>query len=181
MFLEALRVILLVTRSTTHLNTCFLETMLILCNIDEIYVQIYILDTGNTTYKENIQFLFPFLLAAFFLVVLSGVSSVDWVAVTVTIGIVTVGAVVTFWISVVIAGALLVSAEIEAATLSLSEASFSETETSCCLSDDAFWLPTNLMIIRKFIECQSKITWVYDDCVVVTVEAAGVSSVFYLV
>ena len=85
------------------------------------------------------------MLAAFFLVVLSGVSSVDWVAVTVTIGIVTVGAVgaaVTFWISVVIAGALLVSAEIEAATLSLSEASFSETETSCCLSDDAFWLPT---------------------------------------
>ena len=32
------------------------------------------------------------------------------------------------------------------------------------------------MIIRKFIECQSKITRVYDDCVVVTVEAAGVSS-----
>ena len=86
------------------------------------------------------------MLAAFPLVVLSGVSSVDWVAVTVTIGIVTegaVGAAVTFWISVVIAGALLVSAEIEAATLSLSEASFSETETSCCLSDDAFWLPTN--------------------------------------
>ena len=147
MFLEALRVILRVTRSTTHLNTCFLETMLILCNIEEIYVQIYILDTGNTTNNENIHFLFPFLLAAFPLVVLSAGSSVDWVAVTVTIGIVTVvgavGAAVTFWISVVIAGALLVSAEIDAATLSLSEASFSETATSCCLSDYAFWLPTN--------------------------------------
>ena len=51
-----------------------------------------------------------------------------------TRGIVTVGAAVP----VVIAGALLVSAEIEAPTLSLSEASFSKTATSCCLSDDAF-------------------------------------------
>ena len=118
--------------------------MLILCNIQEINVQIYILDSGNTTNKENIHYLFPFLLAAFLsFVVLSGGSSVDWVAVTVTRGIVTVGAAVTFWISVVISGALLVSAEIEAATLSLSEASFSKTATSCCLSDDAFWLPTN--------------------------------------
>ena len=118
--------------------------MLILCNISNIQkinVQIYILDSGNTTNKENIHYLRPFLLVAF--LDLSEGLSVDWVAVTVTRGIVTVGAAVTFWISVVNSGALLVSAEIEAATLSLSEASFSKTATSCCLSDDAFWLPTN--------------------------------------
>jgi hypothetical protein len=39
---------------------------------------------------------------------------------------------------------LLVSAEIEAPTLSLSEASFNVTTTSCCLSDVAVWLPTNV-------------------------------------
>ena len=42
-------------RSTKHLNTCLLETMLILCNIEEIHVQIYILDTGNRTNNENIH------------------------------------------------------------------------------------------------------------------------------
>jgi len=55
------------------------------------------------------------------------------VAVTVTRGIVTAGASVTAGVL----DTLLVSAEIEAPTLSLSEASFIETTTSCGLSDVA--------------------------------------------
>ena len=113
--------------------------MVILCsirNIQEINVQIYILDSRNTTNKENIHYLRPFLLVAF----------LDLVAVTVTRGIVTVGAAVTFGILVAISVALLVSAEIEAPTLSLSEASFIVTATSCCLSDVAFSLPTKINV-----------------------------------
>ena len=66
------------------------------------------------------------------------------VAVTVTRGIVTSGAAVTFGIQATFLVAFLVSAEIEAPTLSLSEASFIVTTTACCLSDVACWLPTNV-------------------------------------